>query len=45
MLMSRSSRPYAATSCTPMGSPALFQLSGRLMAGWPVMLNGLVKAV
>jgi hypothetical protein len=45
MLMSRSSRPYTATSCTPTGSPALFHLSGSLTAGWPVMLNGPVKAV
>jgi len=28
-----------ATSCTPIGSPLVLIPSGRLMAGWPVMLN------
>src|ERR1700749_4346890 len=36
---SRSSRPTAATSCTPTGRPSAVQCSGRLTAGWPVMLN------
>jgi [protein-PII] uridylyltransferase len=36
---SRSSRPYAATSCTPTGRPPGVQCSGRLTAGCPVMLN------
>jgi deazaflavin-dependent oxidoreductase (nitroreductase family) len=35
----RSSRPYAATSCTPTGRPPGVQCRGRLTAGWPVMLN------
>ena len=31
--INRSSRPYAATSWTPMGKPSPFQCSGRLIAG------------
>ena len=42
---STSSRHGAATSCTPSGSPSAPQWSGRLIAGWPVTLNGMVKPV
>src|SRR5271156_2163761 len=38
--MSKSSRPIAATNCTPIGSPSRFQCSGSEIAGCPVMLNG-----
>lgn len=37
--MRRSSRPYAAASCTPIGIPSPFQDSGSEIAGCPVTLN------
>ena len=40
---SRSSRPSAATSWTPTGSPPAVCPIGRLIAGWPVTLNGAAK--
>ena len=40
---SRSSRPVAATSCTPMGRPSA-QWRGTDIAGWPVTLKGTVNA-
>jgi hypothetical protein len=31
------SSPKRPTNCTPIGKPAFDQMSGRLIAGWPVM--------
>src|SRR5437764_10655894 len=41
--ISTSSCPYAATSCTPIGSPSEFHDTGSEIAGWPVALKGGVK--
>ena len=38
-----SSRPYAATACTPTGNPSAVQCTGNDTAGWPLMLNGSVN--
>ena len=40
---SRSSRPDAATSWTPTGSPSAVMCSGSEIAGWPVVLKPAVK--
>ncbi len=41
---SSASRPCAATSCSPTGSPAPVRPAGRLIAGCPVMLKAQVRA-